>query len=529
MAACQFNIRTLLSPTPPPGGVWHYVGYAEESEAGPFTDTPANPIVNAVADTDLPWGDDFIIFYKGKTPGYYKFTYAYTGGEDTVIVDLEDGGQCAGASGTITVSIMDNTPVDLNGYLDSAACPTHTTGGRWVDLDSVGGTAFNTTTGVLTPDELPGPGEYRFLYSLLPDGFDAQTCDCESLEATITVTAAMSVSAYINVADADCDFVATFENPDDATDSEVTITVDADDEKPKMSYRLIVESCEGELVNAVRVVPSGNVGLFLTNDVGDPFQSGGYFRNIRLRSTAGVDITVPLAPLGTDQATYSGVGGTTNATQLTFNPASPSVFCSAIQTAILNYLGTLGYTNGTDFRLFGVTIDTTVAPSLIGKIIKISFGSKHSPTGTWIGLRQSDGRIQYIEAPGGVLTTVTAPTRFGSGASNTEVYTHAPCPTGSDKIEFTVARTTSLANETTLDYNSIPLPVSTASIVPTGTMSMSCAGKTLTAEAVNCAGSLTYLWSTGETTQSVVVQNGTFTVVVSCSSPSDDLEVTVTV
>lgn len=518
MSICTISIRSGLMSSAPGGGSWTYKGFSPSSPNGPFAITPSSPLFPGISvDTIIPYGDDFTLYTDNTQPGYYKVQYNYTGSSNDLIIKIQSDTICAGVDTTYNLSETDTTVYTLTDLIDDSTCPSGLTlGGTWTDLD----TAPGYSAGTFQPSA-SSVGTYRFRYSLEETNFDQVQCaDCPDLETTLTITVSSAFITIITSSEDTCTYAASIFNPDDDTPDEATVTVATDAEKPVMSYKLVISNCQEDVVDVTREVSSGVVGLFLRNDVGDPFQAGGYFRTLRLRSTTGTDITVPLAPLGTDVATYSGVGGTTNATELTYNPVSPSVFANAISIAIQNYLGTLGYTNGTHYRLFGVTIDTTVDSSLIGKIIEISFGSKHNPSSEWLGIRQTDGRIQYIEYPGSTLTSVTGGIRFASQASYNEIYSHYPCPNGDNKLDFTVVSVSSLADQTTLDYNSITLNSATITPSITGTVEMECDSTTLTANTLNCAGSLAYTWSTTETTSSInVVTPGTYTVDVDCSSP----------
>ncbi len=510
--SCVKNIRTDLAPTFPEGGVWTYVGYNVSNPSGSFGANPATPLINVAPTTVLTaWGDNFTIDTVDKTAGFYRLTYSVSSQTFTLTIGVESDAQCAGANVNITVDESSSTPINLFSALASTECPSPTSGGTWTNLDSA--------TGWSAPNFTPstaGAGVYRFKYSLFESGFTVVNCDC-SLEATVTVTVVDTLSASISAVSDDCTYTMVIKHPDTATPNSIKLAVSSN--SIVATYNRLITSCSGTITTpkSTSVSPIG-ITLITSQSLG----TGGYIDHFTLKTTTGATITVPLSPT---TAILTGVGGTITAAQLTFLSVSPAIFSTAIYKAILNYLDSLGYTDGTHFKLTAVNYLPT-------NRLRITFGAKHNPGSLWMGISTAENELEFYPNGSSVIPVLDEDDWSPSVPSfvMSEVYANAPCPTGATQLSQTFAISTlGQMNLTSFDFDTIELTNTTVAVTPTGTATTDCAGYELTATGTPCSGTLSYLWSTGDTSSSITVQNGTYTVTVTCSDPSASDDATITV
>lgn len=447
MAECTKFIRADLSDSGgapyPGGGVWTYLGYSTV-EGGPYTDTPATPLVPYAKDAVIPEGDDFELVTGGVTTGYYAFQYDQGGQTYTSLIGIFSGIDCAGVDSDKIYSSSDATVYDLSTFLDGTGCPTHTTGGAWENIDSAPG--FSAPN--FTPSTA-GVGIWRFRYYLQDTGYEAYE-DCEdcNVEALITVEVTADFRVFITTADTTCQYTAAVDNPSDSVANKANVSIDDDDFFPSFEFRKVVDSdCEDtdctvsivashpdtgvednfKLVIAPNYLASDilyNAAFLTCNDevawinatttnskfasthnymLGfelEGFQTGGYIDRIQMtENNNGVETNfwVPCAPSGANQATFSGSGGTTDATALTFDDTLPGNFSAAIAIAIRNELiDNRGYseaeTEGTTDEFF-LAWDTSSYSGGDGRIA-IRFTVKHQPTGIWAGLKTSAATVE---------------------------------------------------------------------------------------------------------------------------------------
>jgi len=530
MSVCTYNIRHDLSKNSsgvifPPGGIWVYNGYSSSSSTGPFTDTPTTPLVPYSEGDEIPLGDNFNINTDAKSPGFYSFTYNYTGGSDDLTIQILADSSCAGDNLSISYSDTDVTTYDLSTFLPGTNCPSPTTGGTWEDLDGAGA-AFSAPN--LTPNGMT-PGTYRFKYSLQESGFNTTDClDCV-LEATITVTIndAFEITS-ITTSDSTCTYSIDIQHPGTSTSGDIQITISNDDMSPTLSYDTIVTStCESSNV-LEESVSKNYYPYYTTIQNNNSLQDGGTLEYITLTSSTSGSIQVPLAPSGTYAATLTGAGGNVSASNLVYYSYSPSIFEQAIKKVIINYLDSQGYTDGTDYKLGFVSVLSGTAT--------IGFRSKHNPSTEWIGIERSVATLEYKVSKPTAPSTASTDGYLIPDISVLETYNEYPCPHNSTKLKYTTDPIVAADYITvaSFDYDSIPLSVATISTSlnsADSNISQACTGKTLTVNTINCLGTTTYSWSSGETSSSITkkVGSGTYSVTCDCDNPvsSDSSSITI--
>ena len=508
--SCAVGIYDKLGMTSPGNGTWKYIGYSTIS-SGPFTVTPVNGLFPFIALNTLltGWGHNFVLDDSGKTAGFYKLEYHHNQGVDTVVVELLQSNPCAGTVLSQSVAFGSSTPLNFNTLAGNIGCTV--SGGIWVAVTS--GSGFNVNTGVLTPTGLAA-GTYNYKY--VAGTYTGTGCaDCKTvIEFNVTVQSAILFNATSIVSDASCTYTYHVYDPTGVTENRILFTNAVDSTKYQLQYNVVVKNCDGVVVNN-QPISINSTGQVATEVFSSAFTTGGHFETLRLRSTLGLNIDIPLAP-GT--ATFTGVGGITNATELTYNSSTPAIFYNALEVAVKNYLGVLGYVSGVDYQLDRVG-------QYSGNSVSFRFGCKHNPTGRWLGLATTLARTTFRQTAGGsIQTTVNALVYYGSIVFN-HSFSGIPCLSGLNALSLAV---TSLSLHVgVIDYNTLPLLNGGAvTVSPTGVRSKLCSNKLITATPFGCAGSVTYLWSTGETTYSILVPAapGTaYSVIVSCSSPASSV------
>ena len=507
---CTYNIRTQLTSFAP-GGTWTYVGYNSSSDAGPWSQTPVVPLVPELSGTTINRGDDFAIITDNKSFGYYRFNY--TIGTDTVSLTIRviDDIITSGVSTSITLSTQDN-PVDLLYILGGSA------NGVWTDLDSAGG-AFNSGTNTLTPTTLTPGNTYRFKYSLT-NGYAQGGCtSCPSLESTVTVSIVSGFSARIDATDDTCTFTMALKNPDDNVSNKAKVVIEADSFRPKFTVKRVVTDCNSLTVADDVVEVAAFTELIIGHNMGtvpSALQTGGFIETLTLTNSAGGTVTVPLAPSGANQAVFTGVGGSTTASALTFAAFNTSAYRDALQIAIANSLGAQGFFANTHYRLF-VRVDNI---SGTGEVV-IGFFAKHQPSSAWLGYNTMSYRV-------------TSSSNTTSAGINYKFYGYSFIPAtyslGScGYLNVLPAGSTQIIDTSTSTYNNIVLTGSTYVFTVDGSSvsSLTCTSKRLQAVPLNCTGNTTYLWDYKGATTSVieVFVKGTYKVTLTCDNPVATKEV----
>lgn len=517
--SCAPGIYSRFPMTSPPGGSWVYVGFNATVDTGPWTGTPAIPLVNVAAGTNLAsWGYDFALVEDGKTPGYYRFTYNYIGGSDDVTIRVQSNLVCAGQNAGITIEAGDAFTLNLFTLISGGVCPSPQTGGTWTNVDSSPG--FNAGTGILTTGSIP-EGTYHFEYTISASNvLDCDNC-ITTATVTLTVSSAATLDATIGKSDVSCTYSYRLAHPVTDTSNQVYFTIADNDQNATLSYKAEVLNCDSEIVFSETVVIPTPMSLGTSTRTGLPMATGGWIDSMRVHSSLGTFVTVPLGPL---TATYSGVGGTTNATALTYNASTPSIFFNAIRIALVNYLGVLGYVENTDYKIEYIGMSSPL------NTVLIAMGCKRNPTSRWLGIRKVGSLLTFKPTGGGVVTTGNG-SNYYTQVNFERMFSALPCLAGANMLHMIGSFTPSHINLTTLDLDVIDLVGADLAVTPTGTLSKSCTDKLLTANPTGCGGTLSYEWQTGATTQSIKVPyiaGVTHTIQVSCTSPSSSVTKSVT-
>ena len=507
---CTYNIRTQLTSFAP-GGTWTYVGYNANSDSGPWGNNPATPLVPELPGSVINRGDDFTIVTDGKSFGYYKFNY--TIGSDTVSLTVRviDDVITSGVSTSITLSTQDS-PVDLLFILGGSP------NGVWTDLDSAGG-AFNSATNTLTPTTLTPGNTYRFKYSLTSGYAQGGCTSCPSLESTVTVSIVSGFSARVDVTDDTCVLTMALRNPDDNVANKAKVTIDADSLRPKFVVKRVVTDCNSLTLADDVVEVAAFTELIIGHNmstVPSALQTGGFIETLTLTNSAGGTVTVPLAPSGANQAVFTGVGGSTTASALTFTSPNTTAYRNALEIAIRNSLGVQGFFINTHYRLF-IRVDNV---SGTGEVI-LGFFAKHQPSTAWLGYSS----MLYRATSSSGTTSAGINYSFYGYSFIPATYSQLPC----GMLSVLPAGSTQIIDTSLSTYNNIVLTGSTYVFTVDGSSvaSLTCTSKRLQAVPLNCTGNATYLWDYKSATTSVieVINKGTYKVTVTCSNPVGTKEV----
>lgn len=516
MAVCDYYVRTsFFDITPPAGGIWTYVGYSSSAAGGPFTDTPANPLLIGYSEGDtIPLGDDFQLVPESKTAGFYKFQYNVSGGTYNLVVQVVTDTDCAGDDGSMLVSSSDGTGYDIETLITSVDCPTLCSSGTWVDNDSAGA-AFSGST--FTPSTVGSDGTYTFTYKCQDSTFEALECaDC-NIESTFAFEVTSDFRAYLTTADATCTYEASIQHPLLGTSNIVTVDIEDDAIHPTFCYRKLVQAssgsdiCEGlrdctvtleqqhpDTLTADQIkltvspddtYPGHSMDLVVkqcgeeiyrrnTEDFANAaltfgvslsgLETGGYIDQIRLTVTDGgveSNIDVPCGPAGASSvATKTGSAGTVTDADLTFDDSDAATFGTALSTVIKNHLiDDLSYTEGlSDDFLIALSSSSYTVTGLYD----LTFRVKHQPTATWIGLKE--GTRQIVANLDGVIgeTTYTDVDSelSESSAFNALNYTESVSVAnmglsscGLSSLDVSNGTTPTLVDLSTMDYNSFEL------------------------------------------------------------------------
>jgi hypothetical protein len=514
---CTYYIRKDLT-TYAPGGTWTYVGYNVSTDAGPWGANPQSPLVSHAPGTVIQGVDDFLINTDNKSFGYYRFNYTLNSSTVSLTVRVIDDTITAGSDKELTLSTAD-TPANLLYAL--GASPN----GTWTDLNGAGA-AFNPTTGILTPTTLTPGNTYRFKYTLT-NGYAQGGCQsCPDLETTITVFIAASFSARLDVTDDTCTYTMTLAHPDTAVANQGKVSISADAFVPNLSVRQIITDCNSIQVYN-QVVRFGNsVELIIghsTDITAIHLQSGGFIETLTLSNSAGGTVVIPLAPSGANQAVFAGIGGSTDASALTFSAYNSSSYQNAVGIAIRNYLGTQNFFENIHYKLF-----LSVLPTFANGSLKIGFIARHQPSTAWLGYNT----MGYRASTGAGITTAAINYKFTVNAVNPVTYNIPGCSNlQAVFITSLPGGVENIIDVSTATYNNIPLLSNTYTLTldnANSIMSRVCNSKRLQAVPLNCSGTVSYLWpGYFNATASVieVVNKGTYTVSVSCTNPSGTKEV----
>lgn len=520
MADCIYRLKSQCAADAPYGGYWVYNGYSTSSKTGPFTDTPASPLFPGISAGDpLGLGDNPVVDDENKTTGYYSFTYNYIGGSNTCTIQIVDDSICAGIDTSLTVTDSDATAYDLDTLVQNASCPSVCPSGVWNDLDGAGGSAFDGDA--FTPANVGSPGTYRFKLACQEPGFVAKECSDCNIESTVTFEVIDSFDAYLTQGSGTCTYEIDLKHPDTTTSGDVKVTISNDDESPTFEFdKIVTDTCRStDVLNIAKTKNNLLYGTVFWNT--DNLQEGGNFTKLTIASSTSGTVEIPVSP---SSATLSGTAGSVTPTDLQYYILTADNFANSLRIVIKNWLEANGYTD--KYKLITISAGTNNR-----RQIEFFFGSKHNPSTEWLGIERSVSTVEYQVKKGASLNTNTSWSFLASGLSLSEHFSESPCPLSINKLSYITTGNlySDFIDDTTLDYNLIPLTTATVdtSVAASSNLTHDCDGILLTAVSLNCAGTVTYLWNTGATTNNITVVSGNYSVDVDCDSPVNSKTLTI--
>lgn len=553
----NFNLKETLLPESPPYGQWYYKGYDASSPLGAFVDTPVpnflnpHPVNNQI-------GSNFRqnVETTNAVAGYYKLWYEHGNYDedgnfifdptlvtDEVILQIFPSTECAGGDSSVNRTTAGS--VDLDTLLPSTACGTPTTGGVWTDDDSIGA-SFNPGTGILDLSTAPA-GTYNFTYSILPSGFSqgikVSTCpDASCLEQTATITVIIKAGLVVAITPATvtCTVTQVFRDPDTLVVGDIKTYVQNDVEGAVLHGETYISDDCG-IFGASEDNIFRTSFLYSVANIGDPtnrMEEGGHFVYLDFATKALAQVRVPLAPDATEgyKATLTGSYGTVNPSELVFSDVDQENWKTAVEICIKNHLETLGYDHGTHYRFSH--IDVLPVGTGVWEF-KFWVRIKHNPTGEWLGFDKvppsivqfdKDGGATYSTLGVGNIDFIVEPVDFQSYSS-----TIVGCVNHGDLLtHYQIPSPVFVFDTVTSNHFTIVLNGTTVTAVLVGNSNTKACtdSKQLTASVLPaCGGTLTYLWSNGDTTAAThgFAGDGLFTVTANCTSPADSDDETITI
>lgn len=309
------------------------------------------------------------------------------------------------------------------------------------------------------------------------------------LEDTCTVEVSYRQSTSL------CDYTLTLEHPDSSGVPHIKVLdPQPDDIGIKKEGRFVVTDCLGD--TSFNVVQPNTENVFLLHKTGPPLPDFSFINYIELRKDSdGTILQVPLSFVGVYLAVFSGCAGTITAGDLIYNSTNPANYANALQIAVENYMCTQGYTNGVHYSLPSVNVVVTGTDA----DVSFRFLAKHDPTSEWIGPDITSTNIEYRASIGVVTGNFI---EFNTGGAPLSVFYNSPC--GIISLATFALDPAALDNMAS-NWNNIVTTTNyhNYTINPTSNPTASCNEDFLIAEATGCPSLPTYLWSTGDTGDSI--------------------------
>ena len=447
----------------------------------------------------------------------YYFQYRVVSGLKTVNVDLElvvkKSPDTGSSFGTITYCKDDNTAHNIFNELLSGMPDTN---GTWSGSGTLSngfnpGNPSDPTSATFNPylvGHIDTDKNYEFIYTI-SNGNECDSCTKSITLPIVVKETCCDVEVTISSSNVNCTYTADLVNPNDYTNTANTYLI-TDSTLYGLTARIIVNSSCGGTVHdtIINSTAGGSVTIRIGSVAGLPLTVGGKILNLRVYSTS--NPAVPVTIDFTNPAYLTGCAGTVNPSDLEFNPGSFATLGVASTVVLKNALCSMF--GATELTNFDVSIS-----SLSNGTFYIGTKARHLPVNQWIGIHASDPRLVYQKSntPGDNVTELVH-YLVGSGVTLTGTYI-APCNT------ITVSKTGVL----NLDYFKTTYAEIGLASIATGTLNLItnntplvCPNTQLTANTVNCPGSVTYLWSNGNTTSQILVApaSGTYTVTATCST-----------
>lgn len=425
--------------------------------------------------------------------------------------------------------ISGTSPVDfyINGNLG-----TYTTG----DELSPNGPNINVPDEIaLLLDLSDAPaGDYTFEYCVFPEtvpvanrapGASSFICrNCR--QATVTIERC-NVSVNITSVDIECDWTIEAEHPDLGTQAMKT-TFTPDDIEVVKEVTYILSDCNGVVDTVVASrTGTGTLGTSLVPATSQGILDGGFYTVIEMWSTTSGLLSIPVAPL---TATLTGDGGTVASGDLIFDSSDASTYTDALVSVIMNWLGDQGYSDGVNYENVSAVTVGSYSPTN-GQRVRVGTGGRHLPSNEFIGISRQNSSAFTIDRTGDgsdVVTTSNLPTISGGMDITTPTYNFTAssydiCSTITGIVD--IDNNFALLPSSSSDFDEFVPQDDTPSFTNVST-SETCTTYELTANVSDCSDSISYDWSTGETTQVIVVEPSFFPYEVTVDCPDASCQAT---
>lgn len=308
----------------------------------------------------------------------------------------------------------------------------------------------------------------------------------------------------IDVDRSSCTYTIEMEDPDLGT-SQIKAEVIPESSTFRLSWRCIVTGCGGaEILNEIQEELRTNASYIHQTETLNS-GGGGYLVSIKVYDNVGNNYIVPLSPTDPNTA-LTGSQGTTTAADLYFSFATQTAWAIATDIVIRNYLVDVLGCVPTDFEL-------DVSTFSFGSV-RIAFLIKET-VNKWIGINKNQAELVYnVDGTGGDLTQTNSGI-LNFGGTITHTYS-----TGCGDLTI-ITNFITPGSPTNQNWNHlapsaahIPFSISAGSVT-----SLNCSIATLTANVVDPCVGILYLWSNGEETPSITVEDvpgDVYTIAVKC-------------
>jgi len=411
---------------------------------------------------------------------------------------------------------------------------TYDTGGTWTitgapsfpqtfTVDTVSGAyALNDPVGVDdTPevqfeDGTTDTGSYEFTYSLT-DG-----CSTQTQVVTINNNG-VTIAEVAN----SCDYDYSIENPDTAT-SAWNATISADDIYVTEKVRFkVTKDCGTPSVISNTVITDTGTYMYTQASQVDVFTDlitvGGYLEDVKVYHWDGAIETAYVLDVSPTGSNLIGPAGTVSGGDLIFDGSNYALLGPRLDIVIKNAVA-----NQISLAITDINVTCNVTA---GGYFTIKTRAKHSPTGDWVAIKSTDSDINFDidgSTPANATTVIKAVSTLAAEVLKQTYSTLCGDITG------LALPSTSVIDTASSEYNSIILTAGVTMAISGGDgnpITVTCDERTLTATLTpTCSGTVSYLWSTGETTQVITTAVlGLYSVDVNCSEYSCTAEADITI
>jgi len=311
-------------------------------------------------------------------------------------------------------------------------------------------------------------------------------------------------SVSIDLVRSSCTYTIAMEDPDLGT-SQIKAEVIPESSNFRLSWRCVVTGCGGaEIFNEIQEELRTNASYIHQTETLNS-SGGGYLVSIKVYDNIGNNFIVPLSPTDPNTA-LTGSQGTTTASDLYFSFSTQSAWAIATDIVIRNYLVDVLGCDPTDF---GLDVSTFSFGS-----VRIAFLIKET-VNKWIGINFNQAELIYnVDGTGGDLTQTNAGILNFGGAI---IHTYS---TGCGDLSI-ITNFITPGSATNQNWNHLsPSAAHIHYSIQSGSVtSLNCSIAELMANVDDPCVGIFYLWSNGEETPSITVEDNpgdTYTVVVKC-------------